>query len=195
MHKLSLLILRLIGWRMEGQLPGPRCVLVGAPHTSNWDFPLAMLLFWSLRIDANWVGKHTIFRWPLGGLMRWLGGIPLDRENTENFVPQIVERFHTSDRLILALAPEGTRSHTGYWRSGFYWIAHGAGVPVALAWVDYESRTGGIGPSIIPSGDIEADMEKIRAFYSKKVGKRPEKSGKIRVRPAKAGAGPEPVDD
>jgi 1-acyl-sn-glycerol-3-phosphate acyltransferase len=183
MRRLSLWILRLIGWRMEGELPGPKCVLIGAPHTSNWDFPIAMLLFWSLEVDARWVGKHTIFRWPTGWLMRALGGIPLDRTNTENFVDQIVDRFNTYDRLVLAIAPEGTRKHTDYWRSGFYWIAHGAGVPIALAYADYSCKVGGIGPSLMPSGDIEADMDKIRAFYADKVGKHPEKLGSIRLRP------------
>jgi 1-acyl-sn-glycerol-3-phosphate acyltransferase len=168
---------------MEGELPGPKCVLIGAPHTSNWDLPIAMLLFWSLEVGARWVGKHTIFRWPIGALMRGLGGIPLDRTNTENFVNEIVDRFNASERLVLALAPEGTRKHTDYWRSGFYWIAHGAGVPIALAYADYASKVGGIGPSIMPSGDIEADMEKIRAFYADKVGRHPEKQGSIRLRP------------
>ncbi len=183
MRRLSSWILRLVRWRMEGELPGPKCVLIGAPHTSNWDLPIAMLLFWSLEVGARWVGKHTIFRWPIGALMRGLGGIPLDRTNTENFVNEIVDRFNASERLVLALAPEGTRKHTDYWRSGFYWIAHGAGVPIALAYADYASKVGGIGPSIMPSGDIEADMEKIRAFYADKVGRHPEKQGSIRLRP------------
>lgn len=169
-------------WRMEGELPGPKCVVIGAPHTSTWDFPIVMLLFWSLSIDARWVAKHTIFRWPIGWLMRALGGIPVDRTSTENFVSQAVERFAVSDRLVLAIAPEGTRKRTDYWRSGFYWIAHGAGVPIALLYADYERRVGGIGPSLTPSGDIESDMEKIRAFYADKVGKRPEKRGGIRLR-------------
>jgi 1-acyl-sn-glycerol-3-phosphate acyltransferase len=182
MRRLSLWVLRLIGWRMEGQLPGPKCVLIGAPHTSNWDFPIGLLLFWSLDIDAHWVAKHTIFRWPIRGLLRALGGIPLDRTNTENFVDQMVERFALSERLVFALAPEGTRKHTDYWRSGFYWIAHGAGVPIALAYADYARKVGGIGPSFVPTGDIESDMEKIRAFYADKVGKHPEKLGSIRLR-------------
>lgn len=182
MRKLSRWVLRLIGWRMEGQLPGPKCVLIGAPHTSNWDFPIGMLLFWSLDLDARWVAKHTIFRWPIRGLLRALGGIPLDRTNTENFVNQMVERFANSERLVFALAPEGTRKHTDYWRSGFYWIAHGASVPIALAYADYARKVGGIGPSFMPSGDIDSDMEKIRAFYADKVGKHPEKLGTIRLR-------------
>ena len=183
MHRLSLWVLRLIRWRMEGELPGPKCVLIGAPHTSNWDLPIAMLLFWSLEVDARWIGKHTIFRWPVGWLMRALGGIPLDRTNTENFVSQAAERFAISDQLVLAIAPEGTRKHTDYWRSGFYWIAHEARVPIVLAYADYGRRVGGIGPSLTPSGDIESDMEKIRAFYADKVGKHPEKLGSIRLRP------------
>lgn len=167
---------------MEGRLAAPKCVLIGAPHTSNWDFPIGMLLFWSLDIDARWVAKHTIFKWPIRGLLRALGGIPLDRTKTENFVAEMVERFTASERLVFALAPEGTRKHTDYWRSGFYWIAHGAGVPIALAYADYARKVAGIGPSFMPSGDIDSDMAKIRTFYADKVGRHPEKLGSIRLR-------------
>jgi 1-acyl-sn-glycerol-3-phosphate acyltransferase len=169
---------------MVGQVPKPKCVLIAAPHTSNWDFPLALLAFWSLRIDARWVGKHTIFRRPVAGLMRRLGGVPLDRANTRNFVDDVVGWFEREPALTLAIAPEGTRSRTDHWRSGFYWIAHGAGVPIALGFLDYSTRTGGIGESFLPTGDIAADMDRIAAFYAGKVGKHPEKLGTIRARPA-----------
>ena len=183
MRTLSKGILKLIGWRMVGELPAPKSVLIGAPHTSNWDFPLALLCFWSLSIPARWVAKHTIFRWPVGGLLRRLGGIPLDRAATRDFVKQVVDEFDEASELTFVLAPEGTRSHRDHWRSGFYWIAHGAGVPIVLGYVDYANRIGGIGDSFMPSGDIEADMDRIRRFYADKTGKHPEKTSAIRVRP------------
>lgn len=188
MQRLARLILELIGWRMVGEIPAPKAVLIGAPHTSNWDFPLALLAFWALDIDARWVAKHTIFRPPFGGLLRALGGIPLDRERTTDFVPANVELFEREDALVLAIAPEGTRSRTERWRSGFYWIAHGAGVPIALGFLDYGRRVGGIGGLLFPSGDVEADMERIRAFYADKTAKHPEKVGPVAL-PAPAGSG------
>lgn len=188
MRWLARLILRLIGWRMVGEIPGPRAVLIAAPHTSNWDFPLAILAFWALDIDARWVGKHTLFRRPFGGLMRLLGGIPLDRERTSDFVRATVELFEGEEALVLAIAPEGTRSRTQRWRSGFYWIAHGAGVPIALGFLDYGRRVGGIGGSLFPSGDVKADMERIRAFYADKTARHPEKVGPMEL-PAPAAPG------
>jgi len=188
MKRLADAILRVIRWRMVGEVPGPKCVLIGAPHTSNWDFPIALLAFWWLRIDARWVGKHTLFKRPFGWLMRRLGGIPLDRERTRDFVSEVVGWFEHEESLVLAIAPEGTRGHTDCWRTGFYWIAHGAGVPIALGFLDYARRTAGIGESFMPAGDIEADMDRIRAFYADKTAKHPEKAGSIRVRPGSGGA-------
>lgn len=188
MKRIADAILRVIGWRVVGEVPRPRCVLIGAPHTSNWDFPIAILAFWWLRADARWIGKHTLFKRPFGWLMRSLGGIPLDRERTTDFVSEVVGWFEREESLVIAIAPEGTRGHTEAWRSGFYWIAHGAGVPIALGFLDYPRRTTGIGDSFIPTGDVEADMERIRAFYADKTGKHPEKAGEIRVRPRSDGA-------
>ncbi len=190
MRGLSRWILRVFGWRAVGSLPGPKCVLIGAPHTTNWDFPLALLVMWALEIPGRWVGKHTIFRPPFGWLMRRLRGIPLDRERTKDFVPQVVERFKAAEELVIVIAPEGTRSRTEYWRSGFYWIAHGARVPIALGFVDFAKKVGGVGGVLVPSGDIEADMEKIREFYADKVGKRPEKTSAMRLRPRDSGGPP-----
>lgn len=183
MRALSRWVLKLVRWRMVGEVPADHCVIIGAPHTSNWDFPLALLAFWSIPIKAKWVGKHTIFRRPFGWLMRRLGGISLDRGNTRDFVPQVVGWFEREPQLSLVIAPEGTRSRTDYWRSGFYWIAHGAGVPIVLGFVDYEKREGGLGEWFVPTGDIEADFDRIRAFYADKVGRHPENAGEIRPRP------------
>jgi len=184
-------ILRLIGWRMVGQAPHG-CVLIGAPHTSNWDFPLALLAFWSLGIDCRWVGKHTIFRRPFGWVMRALGGIPLNRQTTRDFVPEVVRWFEEDPELTLVIAPEGTRSRREHWRSGFYWIACGAGVPIVLGFLDYATKTGGIGDVVGPTGDVEADMARIRAFYADKRGLHPEQTSPITLRrdaPAAIGGG------
>lgn len=180
-------LLALFGWRAEGAAPDlPKYVLVVAPHTSNWDFPVMLLLAVSLRIKATWMGKHTLFRPPLGWLMHWLGGLPIDRTARNNVVDQAVDSFRASERLILAVLPEGTRKRTPYWKSGFYHIARGAGVPIALGYADFERKVGGIGRMLTPSGDTEADMAIIRDFYSGIVGKRPEQFGPVQLKPQEA---------
>ena len=182
-HLFANMLLRLFGWRAEGSLDDlPKCVLVVAPHTSNWDFPVMLALAIALRIKATWMGKHTLFRPPFGWLMRWLGGLPIDRGARHNVVEQAVESFRTRDRLVLAVLPEGTRKRTPYWKSGFYHIAMGAKVPIALGYADYRRKVGGIGRVIVPSGDVDADMALIREFYSGMAGKRPEQFGEIRLK-------------
>ncbi len=176
-------ILRLAGWRVVGDVPRPKCVLIGAPHTSNWDFPLAILGLWALGVEARWVGKHTLFRRPFGWIMRRLGGIPLDRDRTRHFVREVVGWFEREPALCLVIAPEGTRSRREAWRTGFYWIAHGAGVPIGLGFLDFARKELGVGDVLVPTGDIEADFERLRAFYADKTGKHPEQLSPIRVRP------------
>lgn len=183
MRRFCNLVLGLFGWKAVGSLPGPKCVLIGAPHTSNWDFPLALLCLGALGIEGHWIAKHTIFRPPLGWLMRRLGGIPLNRETTKDLVPRVVEAFNARESLVILLAPEGTRSRTEGWRTGFYYIAHGAGVPIALGFVDYPNKRCGIGPSVEPTGDLEGDMGRMREFYADKSGKRREREGPIVTRP------------
>ena len=186
MKKLCRWILRLFGWRVEGSLPGPKCVLIGAPHTSNWDFPVALLTMRALGIPGRWVGKHTIFRWPVGWLMRKLGGIPLNREQTRNFVPRVIDEFERRRELVIVLAPEGTRSRTAHWRTGFYFIAVGARVPIVLGYLDYARKRAGVGPVLWPSGDLEADLGTIGDFYADKTGKRPEKTSPVVIRAREA---------
>lgn len=170
-------------WRLEINLPiSKKYVLLGAPHTSNWDLLYALLIQHSAGIKMHWIGKDDIFRWPIAGIMRWLGGIPVNRRSRNNFVQQVIDVFNRSKELVVAIAPEGTRSATGYWKSGFYHIAQGAGIPIALGFIDYRSRTLGIGPAIVPSGDIQVDFAAIREFYANKLGKRPEKQGEIRLK-------------
>lgn len=178
-------ILRLVGWTIVDEPPQrpPKYVLIGAPHTSNWDFPIGMLGLIGLGVKRNWVGKHTLFRPPLGWFMRALGGVPLDRTKRHNFVEQVVAAFDGAEEMVIALTPEGTRGHTPYWKTGFYYIALGAGVPIILGFIDYPTKRIGLGPVFHPSGDLDADMERIRDFYADKTGKKPENKSEIRALP------------
>jgi 1-acyl-sn-glycerol-3-phosphate acyltransferase len=178
-------LLRLLGWRAVGQAPDfPKYVVAAAPHTSNWDFVYALIMFYYFKLDINWLGKESLFRWPFGIFFRWVGGIPIDRTSRNNFVEQAVQAFNTRERMILLLTPEGTRKKTDSWKSGFYYIALRAKVPIVLGFLDYKHKLAGIGPTLIPSGDIEADMDIIREFFTPLTGKYPEKTGTIRIREA-----------
>lgn len=166
MRWFSVAALRLLGWKTEGIRPGaPRYVLIAAPHTSNWDFPYTLMLCFALRLRVYWVGKASLFRWPLGPLARWLGGIPVDRQASKNMVQTTIEAFQRQPHLVILVAPEGTRGYVSHWKTGFYHIAHGAGVPVALAYLDFKRKAGGIGRMFDTSGDIGADMAQIQCFY------------------------------
>ena len=174
--RLARLVLHLAGWHLEGQIPNlPRFVVVGAPHTSNWDGALAIITALALRVRFRWIGKHTLFRFPFGPLMRALGGIPVNRGVRGNSVEQMIQTFNRHERLILAVTPEGTRAKVSKWKTGFYYIALGANVPLVLAYVDYPRRAVGIGPTFTPTGDLEADLKQIQAFYADKIGKHPER--------------------
>ena len=181
---LCVLYLRVTGWRKVGDVPDPpKYVVIIAPHTSNWDFPILVALAFALRVSACWMGKASLFRWPFGVFFRWLGGIPIDRSAAHNVVDQCVRRFDESDKMVLGLTPEGTRKKVEFWKTGFYHIARGAHVPIALAFVDYERKVGGFGPVIVPTGDLAADMAPIRTFFGGVVAKYPEKTGPAAVRP------------
>ena len=183
-QRLALVVLRVMGWRVEGAGPAiPKYVLIGAPHTSNWDFVLALLARWALGIRFRWIGKDSLFRWPFGGFMRWLGGIPVNRRAPSNFIDQMADQIHASRELVVVITPEGTRSRTAHWRSGFYYLALRAGIPIALGYVDYARKILGIGPVLMPTGNIEADMVPIREFYADKVGLYPHKKGEVRINP------------
>lgn len=170
-------IMRAMGWRIEGLFPNvPKVVLVGAPHTANQDFFMAILTALSLGVDMKFVMKHTAFKGPTGPLLRWLGGIGLDRDKTRNFVQQIVDEYDSRDRMVMAIMPEGTRSVTKGWKSGFYYIAHGADAPLILIIFDYANKVMRIGPTIIPTGDYVADLERIQSHYISVMGKYPERT-------------------
>ncbi len=174
LHRVSRLILSLTGWRMQGQLPLiPKFILVGAPHTSNWDLPFTLLMAFALRARIHWMGKTSIFRWPFKGFFKWLGGIPVERSQSDNLVEQSIQQIQQNDQLILTIAPAGTRQRVIRWKSGFYHIACGAGVPIVLGFLDYRRKVGGIGPIVYPTGNIAADMETIRTFYDGVTGKNP----------------------
>lgn len=182
-QRLCYWLLHRIGWTLDEQLPEARhYVLIGYPHTSNWDFVLAMLAKGARGFHFHWVAKHTLFYWPLGPVMRALGGIPVDRRRPAGFAQQLSERFAQESELIIAITPEGTRARTEQWKSGFYRLAREAGVPVALGYLDYKGKRLGIGPLIELSGDVEADMARIRAFYADKQALDPAKAGPIRLR-------------
>ncbi len=175
--------LRLVGWRTVGQLPpDPKFVIIGAPHTSNWDFPLALLAAAALGVKISWIGKDALFRWPFGGLMRRLGGIPVRRDSREGVVQRTAEAFAAATSLMLVVAPEGTRGRTPYWRSGFYHIAVAAGVPIVPAYIDRPTKQIGIGAPLFPTGEVRRDMEALRGFYAGKVGIRPDHAGDVRLR-------------
>lgn len=166
---LSLAVLRLQGWKIEGSLPdgATKAVLIAAPHTSNWDLPYTLMTGFALRLNLYWMGKESIFRAPFGAFMRWLGGIAVDRSRSNNLVAASVEAIRAANGpLQLVVPPEGTRSKTRYWKTGFYHIAVGAGVPIVMAYMDYAEKRAGLGPVFHPTGDVERDMESIKAFYA-----------------------------
>lgn len=173
---LASLILRLSGWRVVGAPPAAvkKYVLIGAPHTSNWDFPLMLLGVLRLGLDVHWLGKDSLFPRPVGGLMRWLGGIPVDRSRADNRVAQLVDLYRSREELVVLITPEGTRSKVERWKSGFYRVAAAAGVPIVLGYVDAGRRELGMGEVFYPSGDFAADLPRIQAFYRDKRGIRPE---------------------
>jgi 1-acyl-sn-glycerol-3-phosphate acyltransferase len=180
---LGRLYLRLAGWRLEGRLPDhvQRAVVIACPHTTNWDLPYMLAVAWALGVRVSWLGKQELFRWPMGGLMRWLGGVPVDRSRRTNLVEQAAERLRAADRLFLVIPPSGTRSRAAHWKSGFYHIARTARVPIVCAFLDYERKVGGIGPVFIPSADLGADMERLRVFYRPIRGKYPDNQTPIRL--------------
>jgi 1-acyl-sn-glycerol-3-phosphate acyltransferase len=169
-------------WRVEGEVPPGKCVIIAAPHTSNWDMPFMLMASYVIGFRISWMGKHTIFWGPFGWLMRALGGVPVDRRSPQNLVQQVAERFAKSDALVLAVPPEGTRKKVEYWKSGFYQIARAANVPLVLGFLDFGRKVGGLGPVIHLTGDVHADMDRIRAYYRDMRGKHPALESTPRLR-------------
>ena len=186
MRLMSLFFLKCIGWQVEGERPNiPKYVMIAAPHTSNWDFVMALAMIFVYRINIQIMMKATWFFWPLGPIFRWLGAIPIDRFKANNVVAQCIEDFKQREEKLLMVPPSGTRKKVLYWKTGFYHIARGAGVPIVMGFLDYRRKRGGIGPVFHPTGNIDRDMETIHAFYRDISGKYPEQSIQAPV-PSKA---------
>jgi len=165
----SVNFLKLTGWKIEGSLPpsASKSVLIAAPHTSNWDLPYTLMVAFALRLNIYWMGKAQIFRPPFRGLMMWLGGIPVARETANNLVAASAAALKAADGPVqLIVPPEGTRSKTRQWKTGFYHIAVSAQGPVVQVGMDYEKKVSGLGEIFVPTGDVEADIAAIKAFYA-----------------------------
>ena len=170
-------------WRLVSEpAPDRPTVLIGAPHTSNWDFVLMLAIAWRLGIDVRWLGKQSLFAGWRGPVMRGLGGIPVDRSDPARVVGEVVERVRAGEVFGLVVTPDGTRGANEYWKSGFYRIARETGMPVTLGYVDRTTMTTGLGPTIELTGDVPADMDRIRAFYADKAGLRPRLRTEPRLR-------------
>ena len=183
LSQLSLWILKRLGWTIQAELPDiKKFVIIAAPHTSNWDFPLGILTAKALRLKVTWLGKHSIFRWPFGWFFRAIGGTPVKRDRGQNYIRQMTELFDRSENLILALAPEGTRSPRDHWKTGFHYIARAVNVPIVMGHLDFGQKRVGLGMVLVPSEDIEADFAKIREYYKDKRGKNPDNESLIRIR-------------
>jgi len=179
------MFLRVFRWKIEGHMPRDvsRAVFIAVPHTSNWDFVWALPIAWSYRVKPAFMGKDSLFRWPWGVIMRGIGGIPIDRARKTGVVVMAVEKLQeTPGGLVLLVQPEGTRSRKTHWKSGFYHIADGAGVPIICSFLDFKRRTGGIGPILYPSGDLKADMDSLRAFYGEVTACYPEHMSPMRLK-------------
>lgn len=174
-------------YRFVSEAAPPRsAVLIGAPHTSNWDFAYMLAITWRLGLSPRWLGKHTLFKRPFGPLMRALGGIPVDRANPGGLVQELVRRVRDDPKFILVVTPEGTRGRRALWKSGFYRIARDADLPVVLGYVDSQTKTSGLGPTLELTGDVTADMDQVRAFYADKRGIRPDDFTPPKLREEKA---------
>lgn len=161
------MMLRLLRWRIGPGLPDlAKAVIITAPHSSNWDFPVGIAVVFALRLDVRFVGKVELFRGPLGPLMRWLGGLPVNRKHPVGLIEQTVAMFQEREALLLAVAPEGTRKPVARWKSGFHRIALAAGVPIVPGYFDNRRREVGFGAPFYPTGDAEADIAALRAFYA-----------------------------
>lgn len=169
-RRLLVFVYRWKGWQIEGQRPDcDKFIILGAPHTSNWDFIFFLGATHELGIRPSFMGKTSLFKWPMTRFMYDMGGVPVDRSKSANYVDQVARAFAEADDLALVIAPEGSRTFKGHWRTGFYHIAMAAGVPLVPAWVNHETMRGGLGEPLMPTGDYRADLAKIAAFYRSKL--------------------------
>lgn len=173
-HYFARFMMRRRGWHIEGKLPKiSKFVLIGAPHTSNWDFVLFLGVIFSLRANVHFMGKAEIFRFPVGWFFRYCGGVPVDRKKSTGLVEQMVKVSNESKKFILTIAPEGTRHQVGEWKRGFYHIAKNAGIPIVMAVVDGRHKTVRIGQVFHPTENMEEDMKTIKGYFDGTVGINP----------------------
>jgi 1-acyl-sn-glycerol-3-phosphate acyltransferase len=174
LRAIALFFAWILRWKMPSEVPDlKKAIFIGAPHTSNWDFFVMLMAVLIYRLDIKWVGKHTLFKGPMGPIARWFGGIPIDRTVRSHFVEQMVDHFNHTDKTLLVIAPEGTRKPVANWHKGFYYMALNAHIPIVLTYMDYKKREVGIGAVEIPSGNVEEDILRYRKFYATKTGKNP----------------------
>ena len=178
---LGQLVLSVFGWRKAGQVPSARnIVIIAAPHTTNWDFIFLLAAAYSFGISVNWLGKDSLFRSPLGSILRFLGGVPVDRSKRNNLVQSLSAQIEHGSGIALVIPPSGTRRKTEHWKSGFYRIAEAAQIPLVCGYLDYQKKEAGLGLAFLPS-DLSQDMNRIREFYEPIVGKYPENKSRIRL--------------
>jgi 1-acyl-sn-glycerol-3-phosphate acyltransferase len=177
------LVLRVTRWRVGGSAPSERkYVLIAAPHTSNWDLLYLLAIASDLGVKISWLGKDSLFKGPMGWVLRRLGGVPVPRGQRSGMVDALVAEFERAESLVIVIPPEATRGHTDHWKSGFYRIASAAGVPIVCGYLDYGRRVGGFGQVVWPTSDLDADIAVFRRFYADKAGKFPDGVGDIRLR-------------
>ncbi len=187
-QRLSLRLLQLFGWKLRYKpLPGPHGVAIVYPHTSNWDFIVGLLGKWALGLPLRWLAKESLFRGPLGGLMRAWGGVPVERGTSTGATARLAATMRESDWFWLALAPEGTRSYAPHLRSGFYHLAVTAKVPLLIVYLDYPNKELGVVDSIRLTGDPALDMPAIEAAYRGHLGLHPELAAPIKLAPPRTG--------
>lgn len=186
--RLALVCLRLAGWTpLLAPHDGVRFVAPAAPHTANTDFWVGLFWKWATRTPVHFVGKHTLFQFPMGGFMRAVGGIPIDRRRKGgNFVTAVAEVIRRSDEIVLIVAPEGTRARADYWKTGFYYMALEANVPLAVTALDWSRKQVGIVGYVTPTGDLNADFAQIRQLLEGVQGKYPAKQTPAYPRPAES---------
>ena len=179
--KLSTWVLKKMGWNIYGRIPDDikQSVLIVAPHTSLWDTIIGRLAFWHLDHDIKILIKGEAFFWPFSILLKAIGGMPVNRQKNTRMVETIANMYKKHDELIIVITPEGTRTRVENWKMGFYYIAQKAKIPIALGWMDYEKKEGGVAKMFYPTNNIEKDMAEIKEFYSGLKGKHPEKSNTI----------------
>ena len=176
------LVLSVFGWQKAGPVPSARnMVIIAAPHTTNWDFIFLLAAAYSFGISVNWLGKGSLFRSPLGPILRFLGGVPVDRSKRNNLVQSLSAQIEHGSGIALVIPPSGTRRKTEHWKSGFYRIAEAAQIPLVCGYLDYEKKEAGLGLAFLPS-DLSRDMNRIREFYEPIVGKYPENKSRIRLK-------------